>query len=300
MDRDELSEGIIQEIGAIVAEELRAAGRELLTADLDGIEARLQAFSRQVCGVMLERALVPRGERPPCPTCGGLLRLVDGARGRDLQGLTGDAALVRPTYVCTRADCGRGHAPLDAELGLGAETLMPRLARVVCRAGITGAFDEAATQLEEDHGVAVGGETVRRVTEGRRGGGGGAAGGHRTGAARGADPPGGGRPGRGGGRRRLPGPPAGWVARNEGGTRSPAGAGVADRPPDGADLPGVGHGGDLRGAGGGRGVLVAGGRHGLARRVGPADAAGDCAGRWRGVDLEPGGAFPGWPRHHGR
>ncbi|MDQ2831187.1 MAG: ISKra4 family transposase, partial [Chloroflexota bacterium] len=169
MDRAELSETIIQEVGEIVAEELRAAGPELLTADLAGIEARLQAVSRRVCGATLERVLavraVPQGERPPCPACGGLLRLVDGTRGRDLQGLTGDATLVRPVYVCTRADCGRGHAPLDAELGLGAETLMPRLARVVCRAGITGAFDEAATQLEEDHGVAVGGETVRRVTE---------------------------------------------------------------------------------------------------------------------------------------
>ncbi len=169
MDRDELSEAIIQEVGAIVAEELRAAGPELLTADLDGIEARLQAVSRRVCGATLERVLavraVPRGERPPCPACGGLLRLVDQARERDLQGLTGDATLVRPTYVCTRAECGRGHAPLDAELGLGAETLMPRLARVVCRAGITGAFDEAAAQVREDHSVAVGGETVRRVTE---------------------------------------------------------------------------------------------------------------------------------------
>jgi len=169
MDRTELSETIIQDVSAIVAEELRAAGPELLTTDLDGVEARLQAVSRRVCGATLERVLaaraVPRGGRPPCPTCGGLLRLVDGARPRDLQGLTGDATLVRPTYVCTRADCGRGYAPLDAELGLGAETLMPRLARVVCRAGITGAFDEAATQLAEDHGVAVGGETVRRVTE---------------------------------------------------------------------------------------------------------------------------------------
>jgi len=169
MDRIELSEAIIQEVGAIVAEELRAAGPALLTADLDGVEARLQAVSRRVCGATLERVLAaraaPRGERPPCPACGGLLRLVDQARGRDLQGLTGDATLVRPTYVCTQVDCGRGYAPLDAELGLGTETLMPRLARVVCRAGITGAFDEAATQLAEDHGVTVGGETVRRVTE---------------------------------------------------------------------------------------------------------------------------------------
>jgi len=169
MDSTELSEAIIQDVGAIVVEELRAAGPELLTADLDGIEARLQVVSRRVCGATLERVLaaraVPRGERPPCPACGGLRRLVEQARGRDLQGLTGDATLVRPTYVCTRADCGRGHAPLDAELGLGAETLMPRLARVVCRAGITGACDEAAAQVREDHGVTVGGETVRRVTE---------------------------------------------------------------------------------------------------------------------------------------
>ncbi len=151
MDRGDLSEAIIQDVSAIVAEELRAAGPDLLTADLDAMEARLQQLSRRVCGATLERVLavraIPQGERPPCPTCGGLLRLVDGARGRALQGLTGDATLVRPTYVCTRTDCGRGYAPLDADLGVGAETLMPRLARVVCRAGITGAFDEAATQL---------------------------------------------------------------------------------------------------------------------------------------------------------
>jgi len=169
MDREDLSEAIRQEVSAIVAEDVRAAGPELLTADLDGMEARLQAVSRRVCGATLERVLavraVPRGARPPCPACGGLLRLVDGARGRNLQGLTGDATLVRPVYVCTRVECGRGHAPLDAEVGLGAETLMPRLARVMCRVGSTGAFDEAATQLAEDHGVAVGGETVRRVTE---------------------------------------------------------------------------------------------------------------------------------------
>ena len=171
VDRTELSEAIIQDLGAILAEELRAAAPELLTADLDGLEARLQQVSRVVCGATLERVLavravpVPRGERPPCPACGGRLRLVDQARARHLQGLTGDVTLRRPTYVCMRADCGRGHAPLDVELGLGAETLTPRLARVVCRAGSTAAFDEAAAQLHEDHGLTLGGETVRRVTE---------------------------------------------------------------------------------------------------------------------------------------
>ncbi len=36
MDRTELSEAIIQEVSDILAEELRAAGSELLTVDLDG------------------------------------------------------------------------------------------------------------------------------------------------------------------------------------------------------------------------------------------------------------------------
>jgi hypothetical protein len=73
--------------------------------------------------------------------------------------------LRRPTYVCTRPDCGRGYAPLDEQLGLGAPTLTPRLARVACRAGSTTAFAEAAAHLEEELGVAVSGETVRRVSE---------------------------------------------------------------------------------------------------------------------------------------
>ena len=72
MDREDLSEAIRQEVSAIVAEDVRAAGPELLTADLDGMEARLQAVSRRVCGATLERVLavraVPRGARPPCPT----------------------------------------------------------------------------------------------------------------------------------------------------------------------------------------------------------------------------------------
>jgi hypothetical protein len=169
MDRTELSEAIIQELGALFVEELRAAGPALLAADLDGMEGRLQELNRRLSGATLERVLAVRAAqpraRPPCPTCGGLLRLVDQARARHVQGLTGEATLVRPTYVCTRADCGRGHAPLDAALGLGAETLTPRLARVVCRAGSTAAFDEAAAQLAEEHGIALGGETVRRVTE---------------------------------------------------------------------------------------------------------------------------------------
>jgi len=203
MDRTELSAAIRQDGGAIVAEELRAAGPELLTADLDGIETRLHALSRRVCGASLERVragavrAVPRGERPPCPPCGGLLRLVEQARGRDLQGLTGDATLVRPTYVCTRADGGRRTGPCaarcgaragrgDADAAAGAGGVPGGHQRGLRRGGGAGARGSRRRGGRRDGAPGDG--------SGRRGGGGGggAAGGDRAGAAGRPDPPAGG------------------------------------------------------------------------------------------------------------
>jgi hypothetical protein len=167
MDRAELSEAIIQELGALFMAAVQEVATELLSADLDGIERRLQAVSRQVFGRVLEQVIAVRAghprERPPCPACGGLLRLVDRARPRQLQGLVGDATVHRPTYVCTR--CGQGHAPLDTALGLGQGALTPALARVVCRAGLETSFGEASDLLAETLGVAVPADAVRRVTE---------------------------------------------------------------------------------------------------------------------------------------
>jgi hypothetical protein len=141
MDRSELSEAIIHELSALFEAEVRAAGRTLLAADLDGMEQRVQQLSRRVCGALRERVLAVQAQapvaRPPCPACGGLLRLVEQARRRHLHGLTGDVTLRRSTYVCTRAECRRGCAPLDDQLGPGASTLTRRLARVACRAGST-------------------------------------------------------------------------------------------------------------------------------------------------------------------
>jgi hypothetical protein len=168
MDRGKLSEAIIQELGSVFMSAVQEAAPELLTADLDGIERRLQAVSRQVFGRVLEQIVAVRatqpGAWPPCPACGGLLRLVERTRRRQVQGLVGDATLQRPTYVCTR--CRAGHAPLDAELGLGPGALSPALARVACRAGIETSFAEAADMLAETLRVSVPPDAVRRVTEG--------------------------------------------------------------------------------------------------------------------------------------
>jgi hypothetical protein len=166
MDRAELSEAIIQELGAVFMAALQEAAPELLSADLDGIERRLQAVSRQVWGRVLEQIVAVRA-RPlvslPCPACGGLLRLVDRARRRQVEGLVGASTLQRPTYVCTR--WGQGHAPLDAELGLGQGALTPGLARVACRVGSETSFGAASDLLDETLGVTVPADAVRRVTE---------------------------------------------------------------------------------------------------------------------------------------
>jgi len=152
----------------VFAQALSEAVPTLARADVDGIERRLQAVGRQVGGQVIEqvraaRAALPR-ERPPCPACGGRLRLVERARRRDLQGLVGDDTPRRSTYSCD--GCGQGHAPLDAELGLGAGALSPGLARVVCRGGIDDSFNDATDLLAETWGVRVRSDLERRTTEG--------------------------------------------------------------------------------------------------------------------------------------
>jgi hypothetical protein len=134
MDRGKLSEAIIQELGTVFMSAVQEAAPELLTADLDGIERRLQAVARQVFGRVLEQIVAVRatqpGARPPCPACGGLLRLVERTRRRQGQGLVGDATLQRPTYVCTR--CRAGHVPLDAEFRGAHPLFPPRLTALAC------------------------------------------------------------------------------------------------------------------------------------------------------------------------
>jgi len=168
MDRGELSAAMIQDLGQVFAQALGEAAPTLATADLDGIERWLQAVGRRVLGQVVEQALAARAalprERPPCPACGGRLRLVEQARRRDLQGLVGDYTLRRSTYSCY--GCGQGHAPLDVEVGLGAGALSPGLARVVCRGGIDDSFDDATDLLAETLGVQVRSDLERRTTEG--------------------------------------------------------------------------------------------------------------------------------------
>lgn len=79
MDRAELSEESIHELGALFVAALREAAADVSVADLDGVERRVQAVGRQVLGPVVERVLAVRAaheglDRLPCTHCGGPLR----------------------------------------------------------------------------------------------------------------------------------------------------------------------------------------------------------------------------------
>ena len=178
MDRAELSEAIVEELGALFVERAAQAGPELLAADLDGIEQGLQALSRRVLGRVVEAVVTVPSVRGIASRAGGgpadLWSVSAGdagggaARPRALQGLVGDYRVRRAYFVCEQ--CGHGVAPLDERLGLGPGALSPGLARVACRVGIEDSFGSAADILQETLRVDVATEAVRRVTEGDRGG----------------------------------------------------------------------------------------------------------------------------------
>lgn len=169
VDRADLSEAIVRELGEQLARELRLAGPDLVAADLDGIERRLQDVGRRVLGRVVEAVVATigvgqAGERPNCGRCQQPMRMVDTARPRTLQGLVGDYRVQRTYFGCD--PCGHGIAPLDARLGIGPGALSPGLARVVCRVGIEAGFGTASELIEETLRVNVATEAVRRVTEG--------------------------------------------------------------------------------------------------------------------------------------
>src|SRR5215207_6425136 len=169
MDRADLSEAMIAELGDVFVSEVRRVGPTLVGGDLDGIERALQDLGRRVLGRVVERAVAVIAAQQPsappsCPGCQRVMRPVEAARQRQLQGLVGDYSLRRAYYCC--GGCHTGAAPLDARLGLGRGMLSPGLERVASRVGIEAAFGSAAGLLRETLRVEVAEEAVRRVTEG--------------------------------------------------------------------------------------------------------------------------------------
>lgn len=169
MDRAELSEAIIDDLGQLFVRVLKQHVARLVASDFDGIEQCLQEVGRQVFGPVVERTVaaiaVAQGEEgSTCPICHRQMRLVEANRPRDLQGLVGDYTITRAYFFCD--DCHCGATPLDERLGLGGGALSPGLGRVACWFGIDGSFQDGADALHETLRIDVKDEPTRRLTEG--------------------------------------------------------------------------------------------------------------------------------------
>lgn len=136
--------------------------------DMDAMEQAVQALLRllggTIMGKLAEASVARHGTtRPSCPHCGRLMRLVDPRRSREMRGLVGDFAFVRPYYQC-RA-CGGGTAPDDERLGIGTVAYTPALSRVAAVMVTEVPFERAARDMSEVLGATFAEADVYRVVE---------------------------------------------------------------------------------------------------------------------------------------
>jgi hypothetical protein len=98
-----------------------------------------------------------------CPHCKEDARC-KGFRGRAVVGLLGPMRLERHYYHCRH--CGRGTCPRDGLLGLRDHDLTPAADEVVCLAGLSASFAEAADEaLPRLAGLRLSESTVERAAE---------------------------------------------------------------------------------------------------------------------------------------
>jgi hypothetical protein len=85
-------------------------------------------------------------------------------RDKRIVSLLGEVPIKRAYYHCK--SCGRGHFPLDREVGLSSSHLTPAAAEVTCLAGVQTSFAQASeTTLRKMCGLRLSESTVERVTE---------------------------------------------------------------------------------------------------------------------------------------
>jgi hypothetical protein len=85
-------------------------------------------------------------------------------RDKRIISLLGEVPLKRAYYHCR--SCGKGHVPLDHEVGLGSSHLTPAASEVTCLAGVQTSFAQASeTTLRKMCGLRLCESTVERTTE---------------------------------------------------------------------------------------------------------------------------------------
>jgi hypothetical protein len=127
---------------------------------MEAAERVIRAGLLRLGGAMPGEVLsADRGRRGPRIPCGnGHQDRFAGYRDKTFDTVPGPVAAARAWYHC--AECGRGLAPRDAELGVTGTSVSPGLAAMNDLAAASGPFAGAARLLEEIGGVTL---TVKRV-----------------------------------------------------------------------------------------------------------------------------------------
>ncbi len=115
---------------------------------------------------LLEAVLAGDGDgyAGPYAKCGAGHRAgYAGCRPKTVITVLGPVQMMRAWYHC--AECGRGFAPRDEQLGVAGASLSPGLAEMIARAGAEVPFGTAAALVKDLAGIAVSARTVERSAE---------------------------------------------------------------------------------------------------------------------------------------
>jgi hypothetical protein len=128
--------------------------------DLEPLELAIRTAMTRLGATVLEGLLAADdGYRGPRTGCGaGHQAAFTGYRAKTFDTVLGPVTFRRAWYHC--AECRRGLAPRDAELGCAQSSMSPGLAKMTARAAAAVPFARAASLLAELSGIGL---TVKRV-----------------------------------------------------------------------------------------------------------------------------------------
>ncbi len=129
------------------------------------LEQAMRAALTAVGGRLLEAVLAGEdGYRGPRAGCGQSHQAVyAGSRPKTISTVLGQVTLSRAWYHC--AQCHRGFAPRDQQLGISGSSLSPGLAEMIALAGAEVSFARAAALLAGLAGISVNAKRVERSAE---------------------------------------------------------------------------------------------------------------------------------------
>lgn len=144
---------------------MRSLGAAAGAEGLASLELAIRTAMHRLGGHLLGDLLaVDTGHRGPRVDCGAGHRAeFVGYRPKGLDTVLGPVTLRRAWYHC--AECGRGLAPRDAELGIAGGSLSEGLRRMVARVGSAEPFAQARRDLAELAGLELTAKRVERSAE---------------------------------------------------------------------------------------------------------------------------------------